>query len=86
MVSQGHRRSVGSANATLGAEDQELRLAQVGRVPAHGRILRPTEYIAAGRFAQPIGLQGQMSGRARRMSFNRIQILTDKIVLIFIHG
>ncbi len=51
MITQGNRCAVGGANAALGAEDQKFRPAQLGWIPAHGRILGPAEYIATGCFS-----------------------------------
>jgi hypothetical protein len=55
--------SIRRAYAALGAEDEELRPAQLLGVPAHAGVLGEAENVAAGRLAQQLLGQRQTAGR-----------------------
>ena len=74
VIAERDRRAVGRADAAHGAQDQELRAAQLGRVPAHAGVLRQAEQVAAGRVAQIVLIQRQLArwaGRVRADIVNR---------------
>ena len=64
VVAQSDGRSVGSADASLRAEDEEFFAAQLHRVPAHADVVSPAEEIAARRMPQQLLRQRQRAGRA----------------------
>ena len=56
--------AVGGADAALGAEHQELRPAQLARVPAHAGVLGQPEDVAARPLDQHLRGQRQAARRA----------------------
>src|SRR5262249_41514284 len=69
----------GSADASLGAENQELAAIQLGRIPAHAGILRQTEEIAAGGFPQQFGRQRQTACRAGAAGLDGVNRVVGRI-------
>src|SRR5205085_5073859 len=47
VIAERDRPAVGSTHAALRAEDQVLRPAELARIPAHPRVLREPEDVAA---------------------------------------
>ena len=51
VIPQRHRRSIGTPDASMRAQDQDFLPAHLGRVPPHARVLAPREHVA-GRAVQ----------------------------------
>src|SRR5262249_3860946 len=65
--------AVGGADAALGAEDEELLAAQLGRVPAHAGVLAPAEDIATGGVEEQLLGQRQTASRAGGLSVDVVE-------------
>ena len=52
VVAKSHRATVRSTHATQGAKNEKFLSAQLARLPAHPRVLRPAEKMAAGRLSK----------------------------------
>ena len=63
VIAEGDRAAVGAPHAALGAQQKELRAQQLPRIPAHARVLRQPEDVAARLLAQHLGGEGQAPGR-----------------------
>ena len=74
VIAQRDRRAVFAADAALGAEDQVFVLAQVGRVPTHGCVLRPAKEVAAGCVGQEIRRQRQLPRGTRRVGLDVVDV------------
>ena len=66
VIAERDRRAVRRADAALRAEDEELRAAELARVPAHAGVLRQPEEVAAGALEQHLLGQRQLALRGRR--------------------
>jgi hypothetical protein len=64
VITEGERAAVVLADAALRAEDQDLGPPHRVGLPAHARVQRPAEEIAAGTFQQVGGFERQGTGRA----------------------
>ena len=62
VIAERDGRAVCSAQAAVRAEDQELRVEQPRRVPAHAGVLRQAEEVAGGRVEQHLRRDGQLPG------------------------
>ena len=65
VVPQGHGRSVGCADPSLGAEDQVFPAIQRPWTPTHAHVLGQAEEVAARTFPQHVSGQRQAAFRAR---------------------
>ena len=61
VVAEGDRLTVGRADPALGREDQELRAAELPRVPPHAGVLGPAEHVAARTLEQHLRCEGKPS-------------------------
>ena len=66
--------AVWSAQAAVGAEDEDLGAEDAGRVPAHADVLAETEEIAGGLSEQHLGGDGESAGRARGVGCDGAQV------------
>jgi hypothetical protein len=73
VIAQRERAAVALANAALCAEDQDLGPPHRVGLPAHARVQRPPEDIAARAFQQIGGLERKGAGRARPGSFDGLE-------------
>ena len=64
VITQRNRRAIRRAQAAHGAEDQKLVVTQLVRIPAHARVLREAEHVAAWRKAKIVFIERQTPRRA----------------------
>ncbi len=67
VKAEGDGGAVFGAEATVGAEDEDLGAEDVGRVPAHADIHTKTEEIAGGLGEEHLGGDGENAGGAGRV-------------------
>ena len=81
VIAERDRRAVRRADAALRAQDQEFRVAQAARRPAHAGVLREAEDVAAGRVAQELIVERQRAAGA-----GRVRLHVEEFAIIVVNG